>query len=85
MLAQIVCIHHPRTLAYAFTLFSKLKLERELDRARATDLVLGVEAAALAAPPSQLFSVCVEWLNCGEVMQLMGAPKLGWSAAKSAR
>jgi len=29
---------------------SKLKLERELDGARATDLVLGVEAAALAAP-----------------------------------
>jgi len=45
---------------------SKLKLERELDGARATDLVQGVEAAALA-----------EWPNCGEVMQLMGVPKLG--------
>jgi len=35
--------------ADAFTLFSELKLQRELDGAGAVDLIEGVEAAVLAA------------------------------------
>ena len=49
-------------------------LERELDEARAADLIKRIRPPL----PSQLFRVCVEKPNCGEVMQLIGARKLGW-------